>query len=147
MSSTLAPASFPLRLWLPAGLGLAWSLFGLTRFLATAFATPETLIAGGMTPEQAALYAGLPLWLNLAFALGVLGGVLGCALLLLRRRAAVPVLGLSLGAYLALFLGDITEGVFAAFGPGQVLILTVVVLVAAGLFWLARRLARQAVLG
>jgi hypothetical protein len=51
------------------------------------------------------------------------------------------VFGLSLAAYVALYLGDIIHGVFAALGTPQVLILTLVVLIAAGLFWLARRSA------
>ncbi|MEI6161220.1 MAG: hypothetical protein WCP77_15405 [Roseococcus sp.] len=133
-TTTLRPGlSVPFWFWLLAGLGLAWNLFGMMRFLDTAFATPEALVAGGMTPDQALFYAALPLWLNLAFGIGVGGGVLGCALLLLRRSAAVPVLVVSLGAYLVLYAGDITEGVFAAFGMAQVVILSLVVLIAAGL--------------
>lgn len=132
--------------WLVAGLGLAWNLFGALRFLDTAFASAEALVAGGMTPAQAALYAALPAWLHLAFGLGVGGGVLGCLLLLLRRRGAVPVLAASLAAYLVLFLGDVTEGVFAAFGPAQVIILSCVVLIAAALLWFALRMARRGVL-
>lgn len=87
-------------LWITATLGLAWNLFGLVRFAATEFATEPGLVAGGMTPAQAALYAGLPTWMALAFAVGVLGGIGGCVLLLLlRRHAALPVLAASLGGY------------------------------------------------
>jgi hypothetical protein len=137
--------TIPLRLPRPdglalaAGLGLAWNLFGVSRFFATAFQDAEALAAAGMTPEQAALYAGLPGWMTLAFALGVFGGLAGSALLLLRHRAATPVLAVSLLAYAVLFVGDITEGVFAAFGIGQVAILAFVLLVAAGLLLVARR--------
>jgi hypothetical protein len=136
------------RLALPAaaGLGLAWSLFGLLRFAQTSLASEAELLAGGMTPAQAALYAALPGWMTAAFALGVLGGTVGCALLLLRRRAAVPVLAASLAGYVVLFAGDVTEGVFAAFGPSQVVILTFVVAIAAGLLALARHAERLGLL-
>ncbi len=146
-TTTLRPGlSTPVWFWLLAGLGLAWNLFGLMRFLDTAFATPEALVAGGMTPDQAVFYAALPAWLNLAFGLGVGGGVLGCGLLLLRRGLAVPVLGVSLGAYLVLFGGDVILGVFTVFGVAQVVILSMVVLIAAGLLWFARAMAQRGLL-
>ncbi|MGG5821364.1 hypothetical protein [Falsiroseomonas sp. HW251] len=133
-------SSIPPRFVIPAAaIGLAWNLFGATRFVATELATEAALVAGGMTPAQAALYAGLPGWMALAFALGVFGGVAGCVLMLLRRRAAVPVLAASLAGYLVLFAGDVTQGVFAAFGLGQVAILLLVLAVAAGLLALAWR--------
>lgn len=132
----------PAWIWPVAGLGLAWNIFGMVRFATTSFQDAEALAAGGMTAEQAALYAGLPGWMTLAFAVGVGGGVAGCALLLLRRKAATPVLAASLVAYCALFLGDVIEGVFSVFGASQVVILSVVLLVAAGLLWAARRLGR-----
>jgi hypothetical protein len=83
----------------------------------------------------------VPLWLwQVAWsglALGVLGGALGCVLLLLRKAAATTVFALSLAAYLVLYIGDMTLGVFAAFGFSQVAILTVVVAIAVGLLWVA----------
>lgn len=143
MPTTHAPRRrAPIPLLAVAAAGLAWNAFGLWRLAATAFATEADLVAGGFTPAQAALYAALPGWMDLAFAVGVLGGMLGCVLLMLGRRLARPVLGVSLAAYLALYAGDIAHGVFAAFGAGQVAVLTVVVLVAAGLLWLAARPAR-----
>ncbi len=60
-------------------------------------------------------------------------------MLFVRHRLAVPVLALSLVAYMALWTGDVIHGVFAAMGAPQVLILTAVVAIAAGLLWLAVR--------
>lgn len=137
MTSIASRPAAPTGLRLAAGSGLAWSLFGLLRFVTTAGATPAELAAGGMSEAQAALYAALPLWMNAAFAVGTIGGVIGCALLLLQRRAALPVLAASLAGYLVLYAGDIALGVFAAFGAPQIAILTSVVVIAAGLLWLA----------
>lgn len=130
-----APKSF----WLIALLGLAWNVFGVVQYLASVSATQESLIASGMTPEQAAVMLGYPAWMTAAFAIGVFGGTLGCLVLLLRKKIAVPVFAVSLAAYIVLYIGDITEGVFAALGAPQVIILTSVVAIAAALLWFARR--------
>jgi hypothetical protein len=130
-----APKSF----WLIALFGLAWNVFGVVQYLASVSATQESLIASGMTPEQAAVMLGYPAWMTAAFAIGVFGGTLGCLILLLRKKIAVPVFAVSLAAYVVLYIGDITEGVFAALGAPQVIILTSVVAIAAALLWFARR--------
>jgi len=146
--TTAAPlaAPFPLAARIAALAGLAWSLFGAWQFARQTFTDEAGLIAGGMTPEQAQLYAGLPVWMAAAFAIGTLGGTLGCALLLAGRKASVPVLAVSLAAYLVLWTGDALLGVFAVFGTPQVVVLSIVVLVAAGLLWLAQRLAAKGAL-
>jgi hypothetical protein len=128
----------PLWFWISATLGLLWNLFGLFRFSVDSFSSVEKLIAGGMTQAQASLYAGLPFWMTVVFAVGVIGGTLGCILLLLRKKQALAVFAVSLVGYIALYAGDIALGVFAAFGTPQVVILTTVVLIAVALLWLAR---------
>ncbi len=131
--------------WICAGLGFAWNMFGVAQFLGTTLASQEGLMMSGMTEAQARLYFGLPVWMTVAFAIGVFGGLLGSALLL-RRKQSVPIFAVSLAGYAVLYVGDITEGVFAIMGSSQVIILTCVVLIAAGLFWLARRFEKQSVL-
>ena len=78
-----------------------------------------------------------------AFAIGVFGGALGSVLLLLRNKAAAPVFAISLAGYVVLYIGDITQGVFAVFGARQVIILTTVVLIASALLWLALHIRRR----
>jgi Na+-translocating ferredoxin:NAD+ oxidoreductase RnfD subunit len=120
-------------------IGLAWNLFGALQFFRTLTASSESLMARGASPEQIQVMVGLPFWMDMAFGWGVIGGLLGCCLLIARRRIAARVLLSSLVAYLVLFVGDITEGVFATFGTPQVVILSTVVLIAAGLYAVARR--------
>ncbi|BDG75042.1 hypothetical protein [Roseomonas fluvialis] len=135
------------RWFIPAALlALAWNGFGAAQFARTALADEAAMVAAGMTPAQAALMAGLPVWMTLAFAVGVAGGLAGTALLLLRRRQAIPVLGTSLVGYVALFAGDALHGVFAAFGAPQVAVLALVVAIAAALVVMARRAARAGAL-
>ena len=119
--------------------GIAWNIFGIVQFVGSVRATPESLLASGLTPEQAEVMTGYPLWMTAAFAVGVFGGAIGSGLLLLRHALARAVLGLSLAAYVALWTGDVIHGVFAAMGLPQILILSTVVAIAAGLFWLSLR--------
>lgn len=134
----------PLWLSISALAGVARNLFGAVQFAGTLTATAESLVAAGLTPEQATVMTGYPAWMTLAFAIGVAGGLAGSVLLLLRRPLARPVLALSLLAYVALWIGDAIHGVFAAMGMPQVVILTVVVAFAAALLALSRHLAVHA---
>ena len=126
----------PIWFWAASGAGLVWNAYGLWQFAGSLVATPDSLV--GMTPEQAAVMTSYPVWMTIAFAIGVLGGLLGSALLALRRGLAVPVLVASLVGYIVLYVGDMTQGVFAAMGAPQVIVLTVVVAIAVGLLLLAR---------
>jgi hypothetical protein len=145
-ASTLpaAPARSAVPLWARglAAFGVLWSLYGVFQFAGSSLATEATLMGRGMTEAQAQLYAGLPVWMTVVFAVGVFGGVIGSALLFFGRRQALPVLAASLAGYVALYAGDVAYGVFEAFGPSQVAVLTFVVLVAAALFGAALRLGR-----
>jgi len=144
MENITSRAKVPKWFWIVAALGLAWNVFGVVQFMATAQGTVDTLMGNGLTKEQAELYVGLPQWMTGAFAVGVFGGVIGSILLLMRMPAAKTVFGISLAAYIILYVGDITQGVFAAFGLSQVLILTTVVAIAAGLLWTAARQLQSA---
>ena len=66
--------------WPAAGLGLAWNLFGLWQFGKSLMDTPASLQAMGMTAEQASVMLSYPLWMTVVFAVGVIGGSLGCVL-------------------------------------------------------------------
>ena len=141
MSALALALTLPRPLW-PAAIalgGIAWNIFGLVQFAGTLTATEASMLAHGMTPAQATLMASLPIWMTLAFAIGVLGGLAGSTLLLLRHPLARPILAASLAAYIVLWIGDAALGVFAAFGAPQVAILTLVVAIAAVLLAASHR--------
>lgn len=148
MSNSVIPTAYSLRapVWfLAAGVGgIAWNIFGLVQFAGSLVATQESLIASGLTADQAAVMTGYPGWMTLAFAIGVFGGLAGSVLLLFRLNIAKPVLAISLAAYVALWIGDALHGVFAAMGMPQIVILTIVVAIAAALFALSRHPAGRA---
>jgi hypothetical protein len=131
----------PIWLWGVGSFGVAWNLYGLYQFAAGFTPAGRAATTAGMTSALAELYLSLPGWISVVFAIGVFGGLIGSATLLLRRRMALPILAASLIGYILLFTGDVATGVFAAI-PSQLAILTVVVLIAASLFtvaWLADR--------
>jgi hypothetical protein len=133
----------PIWFWIVAALGLIWNAYGVYQFVGTVSATQESMMAMGMTAEQAGVYTSIPFWMTGAFAVGVFGGLLGTVLLLFRNKLATPIFLASLAGYVLLYIGDITEGVFAAIGISQVVILTIVVLIAAGLAWMSLHFGRK----
>ncbi len=145
MTATTSKAKPPLWFWTGAGLGLAWNLFGLVQFVGSLTQTEASLIAGGLTTEQAAVMMGYPVWMTVVFAVGVVGGTIGCGMLL-RNSLAVPVFVTSLAGYLLLYIGDIVYGVFAAMGAPQVIVLTMVVAIATAVLWLSRKARTQSLL-
>jgi hypothetical protein len=146
MMDDIAKSRVPTWFWIAAALGLAWNVFGIVQFLSNAGASVDALIKGGMSQAQAEFYVKLPIGLHIAFAVGVLGGTLGCILLLLRKQQAGLTLLVSLVAYVLLFAMDAALGVFTMFGAPQVAILSSVVLIAAALCWLAIHAKKRGIL-
>ncbi len=128
-----------------AGAGVLWNGFGLIQFIGSLSQTPDMQMTRGLSPEQAALYASLPVWTSVVFGIGVIAGIAGSLALLARRAGARPILAVSLVAYLLLFLGDLTHGVFAAI-PSQLAILTLVLAIAAALLWASHFAAHRRLL-
>jgi hypothetical protein len=128
----------PLGLSIVACLGVLWNAYGVLQFSRSVATTGADLVAMGLTQAQAQAMTSYPAWMTLAFAVGTFGGVLGSVLLFARRKSAVPVFAASLAGYVVLYVGDITQGVFAAMGLAQVAVLSLVVAIACGLLWASR---------
>ena len=80
----------PWHLWLVGILGGLWSTIGLVSFMFTQMNVEAVM--GQFPPEQRAYFASFPLWADGLWAIGVFGGVIGCIVLLVRKRLAVPLL-------------------------------------------------------
>jgi hypothetical protein len=139
-ASNLKP---PLWFTLAAAAGLLWNMIGAWQFIAGWSATPESLAAMGFTPDQVTLMLAEPLWLTITNGLAMIAGIGGCILLLMRRSLAAPVLAALVLLCILIYIGNFTAGYFGALGTAYVIIMTLVVVISAGLYWLARWAGRR----
>ena len=84
----------PWHLWVVGILGGLWSAIGVLSFMLTQMNVEAVM--SGFPPQQRAYFESFPVWAVAFWAIGVFGGVIGCVLLLLKNRLAVPVLLASL---------------------------------------------------
>lgn len=76
-------------------IALLWNLMGLTAFVYDMTMTPERLAE--LPEEMHGYYDGsVPWWNWAAYGLAVIAGVLGCIMLLMKKRWATILLSLSL---------------------------------------------------
>ncbi|MDN4501333.1 hypothetical protein QX776_02915 [Alteromonadaceae bacterium BrNp21-10] len=116
---------------------LIWNLMGVSVFIMQIMLTPDAIAE--LPPAEAALYENIPLWVNVAFAIAVCGGALGCILLLVRKSLAYPILGLSLlGVLVQMYHAFVMTNSFEVYGPAGTIMPIMVVLIASGLLWLAK---------
>lgn len=121
-----------------AVVAMLWNLLGCFAFAADLSLSPEDVAK--LPESQQALYAARPGWAVAATGTAVIGGLLGCLGLLLRKRWAFPVLALSLVGILVQDLGlfVLVDGATLA-GPVAVVMQAIVLAVGVGLVWLSRK--------
>lgn len=84
----------PWHLWVVGGLAILWNGIGTVLWAGTTF-MPDRFLAE-LPAAHRDYVSGLPIWSGLSWGLGVLAGVVGSILLLLRNRLTVPAFALSL---------------------------------------------------
>lgn len=126
-----------------ATLLLLWNLFGVWSLYTQYTMTPEAIAA--LPGAQRAMWQAMPGWLWIAYAVAVGAGTLGALLLLLRRRAAVPLFALSLVAVVVQFgVVLFPAGGLALMGPAQALPMPLTIIAVAALaLWLSLRARRR----
>ena len=87
-------ARTPIWFWIVGGIALLWNLTGLMAFAVQMMMTEKGMAELPM--DQQELLRNMPVFVYVFFALAVIAGVLGCVLLLMRNKLAIPVLALSL---------------------------------------------------
>ena len=135
----------PWHLWVVGVVGLLWNAVGAYDYLMTQ--TENEAYMGRFTPEQLDYFYGFPTWVVASWAIAVWGGVLGCILLLLKKRLAAPVF---LVSFVCMILTSIhnfllSDGVAMMGGPA-VAFSAVIFLFALGLWLYARAMAQRGVL-
>lgn len=144
--ATAAETRTPTHLWIVGILALIWSALGCFDYLMTVTAN-ETYLAK-MPADQIAYMDSLPKWLTAMWAIGVWGGLVGAALLLMRSRYAVTAFGLSLiGAVVGLGYQLFMTQQPASMKTGAMAVMPwVIILICAFLFWYSWSAQKKALL-
>ncbi len=132
--SNMQSVKLPIWFWIIAGVALVWNLMGVGAYIAQVTMSPESMAV--LSEAERTGYENAPAWAIGAFALAVFGGALGCVLLLLRNKIAIPVFGVSLaGIAVQMFHSFVIANSMAIYGPGAAIMPAMVVLIGAGLVW------------
>ncbi len=132
--------------WVLVGLFLIWNLLGVFHYLTSVNATIESLVAQGMTIKQAEVFHNTPSYHYAVFALGVWSGLLGAALLLLRKAWAVPVFLFSAVMVIVSFALDAVGGNLSALGSSYLGIITFTTMLAFFEAWYSKRMKAHGIL-
>jgi len=84
----------PIWYWIICLTAITWNGVGVLAYLGEAYMTAEQFSKLPSNLQEA--YNNRPSWVTAAFAIAVFAGLLGSVLLLLKKKAATPVLIISL---------------------------------------------------
>ena len=131
--------------WIIGVLALLWNLMGVMQYLIQAYMTDETLQA--LPEAERALYENAPAWVTGAFAIAVFGGLLGCILLLLRKKSATTLFLISMAGILvqmtySLFMSNARE----VYGTTALLMPLMVLAIGAFLIWYSKQMTAKGIL-
>lgn len=133
----------PIWFYIVVVVALLWNAAGLMAVVADLRLSPADIAA--LPADQQALYAARPGWSVVGSVIAVVGGTLGCLLLLLRKRLASLVFALSLTGLVVQDLGIfVLAGAGRGGNPVAFVLQGLVLLIAVGLLLLARRAQRRA---
>lgn len=124
----------------PAAIASAlWMMLGCVMYLLEVSTDPATLPA-----DQRPMMEAIPIWMWAAFAVAVWVGLAGAVMLLMRRRLAVPLLGVSVLAMLVQNSAYLIDPELSAAVPVATLWLPLVIIgITLLVFLFARHAARR----
>ena len=136
----------PWHLWLIGMIGGLWNSIGVVSFMLTQMDVEAVM--SRFPPQQREYFESFPLWADAFWAIGVLGGVIGCLLLLLKNRLAFHVLLASvIGAIVTNLGGLFLLGGMEVMGGTSALGYTIFPVIFAGfLAYYARAMSKKGVL-
>ena len=142
------PVKAPWHVWLIGVFALLFNSIGVFDFVMSMLQGAEYQASAGMTPAQIAHYQEMPTWMTVVWAVGVFGAFLASILLLLRKKLALPVFVVSLGAFLvSLLYTYFLTGGGAVMGQ-QMVITSAVIAGLLGFFsWYSRLMTARRVFG
>lgn len=140
-------AKTPWHLWVVGGVSTLWNVFGVYDYICTKMQGEAYLRSMGMTDAQVAHFASYPLWMNVAWPVGVWGSLIGSVLLLLRSRYAFHAFVVSLIGFAASLVYNygMTNG-GELYGQSVLIMNVVIGAVLVALILYARAMAKRGVL-
>ena len=136
----------PWHLWLIGIVGGLWSLMGVISFTLTQMKVEAVM--SRFPPEQREYFESFPWWAIAFWAIGVFAGVIGCLLLLLKKRLAFHLLLASLVGTVVSNLGGLflLGGMEVMDEPSELGLTVFPVILAAFLAYYARAMSKNGVL-
>jgi hypothetical protein len=140
-------AAAPWHLWLVGAVALLWNGYGGYDYVMSKTQGEAYYRQMGATDAQVAFMTGYPFWMNVVYAIGIWGGVLGAVLLLARSKYAFHSLAASLGAYVVSLVYTYALADGAKIQGQMGMIMSCVILVSCVVFaWYAWAMAKRGVL-
>ena len=136
--------STPWHLWAVGALALLWNGYGGYDYVMTQ--TNNAAYLAQFTPEQRAYFDSFPMWMEVVWAVGVWGAVLGSVLLLLRSKWAFHAFLASLIAFAASVIYGQTSGGAAVMGTTGMVFSAAIFLLGLGFVMYSRMMTRKGVL-
>ena len=136
--------STPWHLWAVGGLALLWNGYGGYDYVMTQ--TNNAAYLAQFTPEQRAYFDSFPMWMEVVWAVGVWGAVLGSVLLLLRSKWAFHAFLASLIAFAGSVIYGQTSGGAAVMGTTGMVFSAAIFLLGLGFVMYSRMMTRKGVL-
>ena len=129
----------PIPAWFKtcAFLFFLWNIMGCVAFFSHVLMPEEVLLK--MPQIEQELYAAVPIWSTIAFAIGVFGGVLGALGLVLKKKWAKTILWISLLAVMVqTFQSLVLADTLTVYGSGAAILPLLIVLLGAVAVWFAQ---------
>ena len=127
MTTTTKPNT---AFWTIAVLALLWNIIGVFLWASNSFLMTEETMAA-FTPEQQQLMDSTPSWNTAVYGFATISALLACVCLLMRKKLAVALFGLSLIAVLIiqLYWVFIMDSV-TLMGPQSIIVPLIVIAIA-----------------
>lgn len=128
--STISTQKPPIWFWIITIVALIWNILGVGAYFAQIGMTAEMMAE--LPQDMQDLYANLPSWYMIAYAVAVFGGALGCIALLLRKKWAYYLLLISA-------IAAVIQMSYLAFGIKMANAMTpMIIIVSIGLVWFSK---------
>lgn len=123
---------------------LIWNLLGVFAYLGQMYLMSNPEMLAELSVDEQNLYKNTPIWATIGFTLAVWGGALGSLLLILKKKAAKPVLIVSLaGIIVQMYHSFFISNNFEVYGPGAAIMPVMIIIFGIGLVWLSEKSVKE----